>query len=140
MLAQNRPRNRTISKSFLGVVAHCRIVGQLKAIGRCGSCMSLSCRSHALRILQRIFVVLLIWVYYSSPIALLGAEFTHVYITRQAFNGVDGRPALVRFLTKRTGTTAITAADGTRTTFVQFPSTMSPATYSPIEAQCPRAS
>jgi membrane protein len=28
-------------------------------------------------------VVLLIWVYYSSQIVLLGAEFTHVYATRQ---------------------------------------------------------
>ena len=28
-------------------------------------------------------VVLLIWVYYSSPIVLLGAEFTHVYACRR---------------------------------------------------------
>jgi len=30
-------------------------------------------------------VVLLIWVYYSSQIVLLGAEFTHAYATRQQF-------------------------------------------------------
>jgi membrane protein len=28
------------------------------------------------------YVVLLIWIYYSSQIVLMGAEFTHVYATR----------------------------------------------------------
>jgi membrane protein len=31
-------------------------------------------------------VVLLIWIYYSSQIVLLGAEFTHVYAVRMQFN------------------------------------------------------
>jgi len=39
-------------------------------------------------------VVLLIWVYYSAQILLLGAEFTHVYATRfRLVNGVTELPA-----------------------------------------------
>lgn len=37
-------------------------------------------------------VVLLIWVYYSSQIVLLGAEFTHAYATRQHFVASKARP------------------------------------------------
>ncbi len=47
-------------------------------------------------------VIILLWVYYSSQILLLGAEFTHVYVVRQgryvepAENAVRAGPATER--------------------------------------------